>query len=372
MRRPSDFDTFHAELPATGEPDMLWQPHLVKLTANDVARFRALCASQGYHIIDRIDRQLMDLASVRYPAHGHDDTRVAFVSTQSDIPGGTDCLGAWALFPWDQRVVHVLDAEDYFDVITNRNQDKLRRDEQLALKSRCIGVIGLSVGGEAAVTLAQEHLCGELRLADFDALDLSNLNRLNAGCDDLGVNKAVLVARRIARINPFLEVRVYPDGVTPSNVAAFLDGLDLLVEECDALQLKYDLRLEAKARALNVIYAADERGFLSVEPYGQDPGLAPFHGLLPERPRLRSEYSSTREFMDALTLWLGGPAGISARSRASLTKIGASLLGYPQLASEARFSAGQLGHVARRILLGERVPPFVGTIDMDALLPSSV
>jgi molybdopterin/thiamine biosynthesis adenylyltransferase len=183
------------------------------------------------------------------------------------------------------------------------------------------------------------------------------------------VNKAVLVARRVARINPFLHVTILSEGVTPSNVASFLDGLDLLVEECDGLQLKYDLRLEAKARALNVIYAADERGFLSIEPYGYDPTLTPFHGLMPERPRLRSEYASSHEFMDALSLWLGGPDGISARSRASLVQIGTSLLGYPQLASEARFAAGQLGHVARRILLGERVAPFVGAIDLDLLLP---
>jgi hypothetical protein len=76
--------------------------------------------------------------------------------------------------------------------------------------------------------------------------------------------------------------------------------------------------------------------------------------------------------MRALTEWMGGWESISERSRRSLVQIGTSTSGYPQLASEARYAAGQIGHVARRLLLGERLPPFIGHLDLAELLPSAL
>ncbi|HEY7698891.1 MAG TPA: ThiF family adenylyltransferase [Vicinamibacteria bacterium] len=228
--------------------------------------------------------------------------------------------------------------------------------------------MGLSVGGEAAVTLAQEHLCGHIVLADFDLLDLSNLNRLQGGFDDLGVNKAVLVARRIARIDPYLEVTLFPDGVTEENADDFLRGLDLLVEECDHLPMKHAVRERARKAGLNVLFAGDERGFLSIEPYGERPDLLPFHGRIARRQRPRETFPDKLSFLKALTEWLGGWEAISSRSRDSLERVGDTLVGYPQLASEARFAAGQIGHVARRLLLGEKLPPFLGHLDLEEIL----
>ena len=116
------------------------------------------------------------------------------------------------------------------------------------------------------------------------------------------------------------------------------------------------------------MYAADERGFLSVEPYGLWPALAPFHGKVTDRPLPRAAYPTPLAFMRALTEWLGGWEQISARSRASLEQIGTTHSGYPQLAGEARFAAGQVAHVARRLLLGERLAAFCGTVDLDEII----
>ena len=54
-------------------------------------------------------------------------------------------------------------------------------DEQERLRGLCVAVAGLSVGRAVVSTLAHEGIGGELRLADFDALDLSNLNRVAGG-----------------------------------------------------------------------------------------------------------------------------------------------------------------------------------------------
>lgn len=351
-------------------PAESWRPVFVRLQPSAFDGFGALCRERRIALIDTIDRQLLDLAAVRLPSADGSE-RQRFIEDALAAHGGRAAYGNWAYLPWEAKVVHLLDRADYFEVITNRNRDKITREEQRLLGTRRIGVIGLSVGGEAAVTVAQEHLCGEIVLADFDRLDLSNLNRLGAGFDDLGENKAIIVARRIAKIDPYIEVRVLRDRVTEDNLGSFLDGLDLLIEECDGLRIKHEVRRRARERGLNIIFAADERGFLSVEPYADWPELRPFHGRIEEPPPPREAFPTPLAFMQALTEWMGGWDQISERSRRSLEQIGATLCGYPQLASEARYAAGQIGQVARRLLLGERLPPYLGYLDLDQLLPSA-
>jgi hypothetical protein len=147
-----------------------------------------------------------------------------------------------------------------------------------------------------------------------------------------------------------------------------MQGLDLLLEECDGLHMKYLVREHAMRERVNIVYAADERGFLSVEPYAQDETLALFHGRMPIAPRPRSEYASTADFYRALTEWIGGWEAISPQSRGSLEALETRLCGYPQLASEARFAAGMVGHVARRLLLGETLEASMQFVDLDALV----
>lgn len=345
-----------------------WRPLVVRLEPGQRDMLASLCDGHGIERLDPIERQLEDLAAVRLPA-GDAEERRTLVEELVEAAGGPEAFGNWVYLPWERKLVHLLGESDYFAVITDRNRDKLTRAEQHLLSTKRVGVIGLSVGGEAAVTLAQEHLCGEIVLADFDRLDLSNLNRLGAGFDDLGQNKAILVARRVAKMDPYLDVTIHPGGVTLDGMDAFLDGLDLLVEECDGLAIKLEIRERARARGLDLVFAADERGFISVEPYASHPELRPFHGRIEEPQGPRESYPTPLDFMRDLAEWMGGWDQISERSRRSLEKLGTELCGYPQLASEARYAAGQVGYVARRLLLGERMPPFFGHLDLDVLLP---
>ena len=367
-----DMEGFAGEIASpSAAPESSWRPMFIGLKAGDYESFRTFCRQHHIILIETIDRQLMDLAAARIPSTDHHAERERFIEGIIAANGGRASYGTWVYFPWETKVVHLLDRDEYFEVITNRNRDKITQDEQHDLRTKCIGVVGLSVGGEAAVTVAQEHLCGHIVLADFDRLDLSNLNRLHAGCDELGQPKSMIVARRIAKIDPYIEVTVFQDGLTAGNAAQFLDGLDLLIEECDSLQVKRDVRFMAKERGLNVVYSADERGFLSIEPYQYWPDLRPFHGRV-EHPQLpREAYATPLAFMQALSEWMGGWHNLSERSRRSLELIGERLCGYPQLASEARYAAGQVGHIVRRLLLGERIPPYCGNLDLADLVPST-
>ncbi|MBL0937905.1 MAG: ThiF family adenylyltransferase [Gemmatimonadaceae bacterium] len=339
-----------------------WRTVRLHLSAEAELELTAQCATRNIALIDALNSQIVELARVRFPAADALAQRTAFEANYRERlhAQGSD----WMYFHWNRRLVRVLPRDDYFDVVTNRNQDKITRTEQEVLRNRVIGVVGLSVGGEIAVTVAQEHLCGRIKLADFDTLDLSNLNRLGASVEDLGVNKGWLVARRIAALNPWLEVEVFAEGLTEQNADPFLDGLDLVIDECDGLAMKFRLREMARERRLNLVFAADERGMLSVEPYAHT-DLALFHGLVTAPHGARSDYPDDQAYFRALSEWLGGWDRLSERSRASLVRIGHDLAGYPQLAGEPRLAAGQVAHVARRLLLGERLAPFFGYFDLE-------
>lgn len=364
-------DAFAAELAAPAAPPAeAWRPTLVALAPGELAPLRDLGRAHGFTTVDTFDAQLAELARCRHPAPGAEAARAGLVADALEARGAPEAAGVWTYLPWAGRVVHVLGPAEYREVVTNRNRDKITREEQELLATRRVAAVGLSVGAEAAVAVAQEHLCGTLALADFDRLDLSNLNRLAGSCADLGLPKATLAARRVVGLDPYLGVEVFGEGLHEGNMDAFLEGADLLLEECDGLAMKYHVRTAARERGIDVVFAADERGFLSVEPYGSRPDLLPFHGRVrgPQPPR--EAYATPLEHMRALTEWMGGWDRISDRSRRSLERLGDTLCGYPQLAGEARFAAGQVAHVARRLLLGERLPPSLLHLDLEELVPS--
>lgn len=66
-----------------------------------------------------------------------------------------------------------------------------------------------------------ERVCGELRLADFDVLELTNLNRIRTGTHNLDLPKVYSVAREIAEIDPFIKVKCFAAGLTEKNMDFF-------------------------------------------------------------------------------------------------------------------------------------------------------
>ena len=108
----------------------------------------------------------------------------------------------YAHFPWRETVVRIPGPHTYRRLRLDRNRHKMTLGDLDRAASLRIGIVGLSVGHSIAMTLALEGLGGELRLADFDALELTNLNRVPSSVIDVDTNKAVIAARRIAEIDP--------------------------------------------------------------------------------------------------------------------------------------------------------------------------
>lgn len=304
----------------------------------DSAILQQLRADPTIDFIDHRDKQLANLHNLR-PAPD---------------PELLQERGRWAHFPWRRTTVAVLGPRGYRAVRLDRNRNNITAGEQERLGALNIGVAGLSVGHVIAHTLAAQGMCGRLRLADFDHLDLSNLNRVPASVFDLGLNKAHVAARRIAELDPYLPVEVFDQGLTFETVDDFLDGLDILVEECDSLDMKAVLREGARSRGIPVLMATADRGLVDVERFDQDPDRPILHGLLGELDLGLLPGMSSREKIPHILRHLEAER-LSPRSAASLVEIDRSLSTWPQLASDVVLGASVVTEAVRRIGLGEEL-----------------
>jgi ThiF family/Nitroreductase family len=270
----------------------------------------------------------------------------------------------WVYYPWRRAVVRLLAARSFSALRLDRNRNKLTQEEQSQQRGLRIGIVGLSAGHSIAHALAMEGLAGELRLADFDTIELSNLNRLPGTVLDLGVNKAVAAARRIAEIDPYLRVVVVPEGIREDNLATFLEGLDLVFEECDSLDVKLLVREAARDRRIPVVMQTSDRGVLDVERFDVEPERPIFHGLLP------GVHSSdlaglSLEAKAPYVLRMMGAADVSSRGAASLLEVGRTITAWPQLASEVTLGGATAAAVVRRLGQKGLLPSGRVRIDLD-------
>lgn len=312
---------------------------------------RRLRADPSVEVIDRLDTQLANLGGLRPTPHPELLTEPS----------------RWAYYPWRRTVVAVLGPRGYRAVRLDRNRNNITRVEQDRLGALRIGVAGLSVGHVIAHTLAAQGLCGNLRLADFDHLELSNLNRVPATVFDLGVNKAHVAARRIAELDPYIPVEVFDAGLTVDTVDAFLDGLDVVIEECDSLDMKALLREGARARRIPVLMATSDRGLVDVERFDQEPQRPILHGLLGDLDIGLLPGMSSREKVPHILRHLDAER-LSPRTAASLLEIDRTVSTWPQVASDVVLGASALAEGVRRIGLGEELRSGRTRIDIGGAL----
>ncbi|MEY4762265.1 MAG: hypothetical protein RLZZ200_2121, partial [Pseudomonadota bacterium] len=100
-----------------------------------------------------------------------------------------------------------------------------------------IGTGGL--GSPAALYLAAAGV-GTLGLADFDTVDLSNLQRqVLFGTGDIGRPKVEAARERLLALNPGLEVEAHAVKVDASNAADLFARYDVVLDGSDRLATRY-------------------------------------------------------------------------------------------------------------------------------------
>lgn len=359
-----------AETSMTASIDHLKMVILDPTSPKDVKILKKIGEFPNILILDRLKSQVAELIKLKNPTQ-----RFSMADLEQEVEifllrEGGELYGNWVYYPWRNCLVRVLPENDFVAVRTARNKFKITDEEQELLKGKKIGIIGLSVGQSVALGLAMERTCGEIRIADFDSLELSNMNRIRAGIADLGLLKAELVYRQIAELDPYLKIKVYEEGVTMDNMDAFfMEGgkLDLLIEECDSLDMKIASRLKAKSLQVPVLMDTSDRGMVDIERYDLEPELPLLNGLLTSlgsESDILKNYPSNRPQLLSCILDFDQ---LSERAKFSISQIGKTITNWPQLASSVVLGGGICTHYAREILCGKNIASGRIYFDLDEI-----
>lgn len=303
-----------------------------------------------------------DLA--HYDLTGSTEELASLIPSESRLDGEPP---QWVHYPWRRALVKVPGPEQFRRMRLDRNRNKLTLAEQKRARNIAIGVVGLSVGHSIALTLALEGLAGELRLADFDEVGLTNLNRVPVSVFDVGINKATATSRRIAEIDPYLKVRAFPQGITTANISEFIDGLDLVIEECDSFDIKVALRDACRENGIPVIMETSDGGTLDIERYDLDATRPLFHGLAGD---ITSEDVAglDRAAATPLAVKILEPARVTAHMAASAIELGHTVSAWPQLGGDVLLGGATVAAAVRRLVQGRSLPSGRVRFDRDKWL----
>ena len=323
-------------------------------------------------ISDDYEEQQRELFGVQNPARvyapGFEDSFQEYFQSLSAERSISE-HGCWAYFPWRYLAAHILPEEEYHLVRTARNQNLITKEEQQKFYNATIGIAGLSVGSSVAFSIALGGGGKHLKLADMDHLALSNTNRVLAGADRLGMLKVEMAARTIYEINPYAEIELYADGLTPENIDTFFDGLDIVIDEIDNLAVKYLIREQAKKRRIAIVMAADngDNAVVDIERHDLDPQPEFFHGRMGE-----VSYEMLKNLdkfgIGKMITKLVGPENVTERMQQSLLEMGKTIVSWPQLGGAALVNGAAVAYCVRKILNAQPLESNRALVSLDEKL----
>jgi adenylyltransferase/sulfurtransferase len=197
---------------------------------------------------------------------------------------------------------------------------------QQALKAARVLLVGLGgIGCPAALYLAAAGV-GELTLADFDTVDVSNLSRqVLYTPHDVGALKAEAAAAALARQNPGLRLHVVTAALTADNLPALLEGVDLVVDGCDNF---------ATRDAVNAACVVAAKPLVSAAVIGLSAQVTAFDARRADSPCYRCLYPAAQEAAEGcaesgILAPVAGLAGLLAATEALkiLADLGQPLVG---------------------------------------------
>jgi molybdopterin/thiamine biosynthesis adenylyltransferase len=352
------------------DDNLTYQPQLLRLPA-DKKDFDALFSAEKVAFVsNEMESQLRELIKCKNPSIKINEGDYPTLIDDHLQGKNVDEYGVWVYYPWSRRLVHLLDEDEFIAVRTNRNQLKITREEQELLRGKKIGIVGLSVGQSIALTMVMERICGEIRLADFDTAELSNLNRLRTGLHNMGINKTIIAAREIAEIDPFMKVIIFNDGLHAGNMDAFFSSkgdIDLFVEVCDGIDIKLESRFKARELQIPVVMDTNDRGMLDIERFDLEPGRSIFHGMI-DQFIVNDTIKVTDENRRQILMSIVSFEALSDKMKSSMAEIGKTINTWPQLASSVVLGGAITTDIARRILLNQHTKSGRYYVDLDEIL----
>ena len=114
------------------------------------------------------------------------------------------------------------------------NDDHIR----IKLKNRTVGIAGCGgLGSNCAVALARVGV-GRLIIADYDKIEISNLNRQYFFVDQVGKQKVIALKENIQKIDPSIKVETHEIHLNEQNIPLIFNDCDVIVEAFDRADMK--------------------------------------------------------------------------------------------------------------------------------------
>ncbi len=279
-------------------------------------------------------------------------------------------LGNWLYYPNDGTLLHTVNEKEYFELRTNRNKNLITKTEQSKLYESCIGILGMSVGSNLATTLAYHGVAKTLKLAEFDTLETTNLNRVRANITDIGRSKLDIAIDQIYKINPYANTLEFPAGLDDTSIKFFLrkPRPKIVFEIIDDFVMKIKLRLMARKLGIPVVMMANlgDRVLVDIERFDLNKNTPLFNGILGDFPEV--VLKNPNENPNKYAIQIVGIENIPQRAIDSVKQIGVSLVGRPQLSTTVTISGAVGAFIARKIILGDKKLKGRILLDLDKVL----
>jgi len=297
-------------------------------------------------------------------------------SAYQEFKNTTTLPACWVYYADIDTLVHTLIEELYFELRTARNRNLISKREQLSYRAATIGIAGLSVGSAALASLVQSGGPKNLKIADFDTVEVSNLNRIRARLTDIGTNKVFVAAREAWLIDPFLNIECFEKGLAQDTIDDFIGGnypLSIFIDQMDSLDLKIIARKQCRIRKIPVIMATDNGDgiILDIERFDIEPKRPLFHGLIEE---INPDSLKALSFQEWLTIAtkIVGPSFLTKPMQDSLKVIGQEITAVPQLGPTASIAGAAVAFAVREITTGRELSSGRYILNLEGMKPIKI
>ena len=176
---------------------------------------------------------------------------------------------------------------------------------QRSLTIARVAIVGCGATGSAMASLLSRAGVGTIRIVDRDYVEPSNLQRQSLFDESDAAEslpKAIAAARKIAAFNSQIVVDPNVADLTPSNIAALLEGMQLILDGTDNFETRYLINDFAVQQSLPWIYTA------AIGSYGATMNIIPgktacLACIFPEPPRGMVETCETAGVLNTAVNW---------------------------------------------------------------------
>src|SRR5256885_1582795 len=168
-----------------------------------------------------------------------------------------------------------------------------------------VAIVGCGATGSVLASLLARAGVGTIRIIDRDYVEASNLQRQSLFDESDAAEslpKAIAAARKIAAFNSQIVVDPHVADLTPSNIAALLENMQLILDGTDNFETRYLINDFAVQQSLPWVYTA------AVGSYGVTMNIIPgktacLACIFPEPPRGMLETCETAGVLNTAVNW---------------------------------------------------------------------